>query len=149
MDSAQSEVVQGAELLNWLPHRYPFLLIDKVFDVVPGVEAKGLKAVTFNEPFFPGHFPNKPVMPGVLQLESLAQLCCVLAFKTKGTYNGENVYLVGFNKVRYRRVVEPGDLLSMHAKVAKSRKNLWIFDCQAKVGDDVAVDAEILAGFDA
>jgi 3-hydroxyacyl-[acyl-carrier-protein] dehydratase len=134
-----------------LPHRYPFLLIDRVTDYTIGEEITGYKNVTFNEPFFQGHFPGLPVMPGVLILEALAQSTGLLAFKTRAEESGiserpeDEVYLfVSMDNVRFRRQVEPGDQLTLHAKLLKRKRGMWKFQCVASVGDEVAAEAEIM-----
>lgn len=134
------------EVLKYLPHRYPFLLIDRVLDYVPGESLTAMKNVTFNEPFFPGHFPHHPVMPGVLILEALAQATGILAFKTNDTMPSDNMlyYFVGIDKARFKRPVAPGDQLILEAKVLKFKAGIWKFECQAKVDGQVAATAEIM-----
>ena len=134
------------EIQQFLPHRYPFLFVDGVTEVEPGEKAIGYKLVSFNEPFFQGHFPNRPVMPGVIMLEALAQLSCILAFKTKGSYTGQDVYLAGFDKVRFRRIVGPGDHLKMTTAIKKQKRNIWVFEVRAEVDGQKAVEAELMAG---
>lgn len=138
--------MEAAEILNWLPHREPFMLIDRITEMKAGEQATAIKCISFNEPFLAGHFPGNPIVPGVIMLEALAQLCCVLAFKTLGKYEGQPVYLMGFNEARFRRMVKPGDVLTLHGSIKKTRKTLWVFSATAKVGDEIAVETEIMAG---
>ena len=129
-----------------IPHRYPFLLVDKLIDVVPGESATGIKNVTMNEPFFPGHFPQKPVMPGVLILEAMAQTAGVLAVQFLGDdAKGKVMYFMGIDGAKFRRPVEPGDVL--HMKVIKTRGGgaVWKFDAAAYVNDELVTEAKLTA----
>jgi len=127
-----------------LPHRYPFLLVDKVIACEPGVKLLGVKNVTYNEPFFQGHFPQKPVMPGVLILEALAQITGLLASETAGDeLAGMIYYLVGIDKAKFKRPVGPGDQLILEARYIKSKRNIWAFECQAEVDGEFVASAEI------
>jgi 3-hydroxyacyl-[acyl-carrier-protein] dehydratase len=134
------------EILNHLPHRYPFLLIDRVTDYRQGESLTGIKNVTYNEPFFQGHFPQRPVMPGVLILEAMAQATGLLAFRTLGnTADRETLYfLVGMNKVRFKQPVEPGDQLVITANLIREKRGIWMFDCSARVDDKLVSSAEIM-----
>jgi 3-hydroxyacyl-[acyl-carrier-protein] dehydratase len=134
------------EVMRRLPHRYPFLLVDRVLECVPKQSIRALKNVTFNEPFFPGHFPNKPVMPGVLMLEALAQTAGILAFVTAGVYPTEKteIYFVGVDKVRFRRPVVPGDQIILKAKLERSLRGIWKFSTVAEVEGEEAVSAEMM-----
>jgi 3-hydroxyacyl-[acyl-carrier-protein] dehydratase len=136
------------EILKRLPHRYPFLLVDRVLSFVPGESLEAIKNVTFNEPFFTGHFPERPVMPGVLIIESLAQACGILNFKTHNVDFNTNhnvlFYLVGIENCRFKRVVEPGDQLHLHVKKTKHKQDLWKFDARAEVGGELACTVEII-----
>jgi 3-hydroxyacyl-[acyl-carrier-protein] dehydratase len=133
------------ELFSFLPHRYPFLLVDRVTDFTPGETIRGFKNVTINEPFFNGHFPGHPVMPGVLIIEAMAQLSGVLAFETKDIRpaEGYTYYLAGTDKSRFKRPVVPGDQLVMTSRILADRRGLMKFDCQAFVDDEVACKSEI------
>jgi 3-hydroxyacyl-[acyl-carrier-protein] dehydratase len=132
------------QIQAFLPHRYPFLLVDKVIECEPGVRLLGVKNVTYNEPFFQGHFPQKPIMPGVLILESLAQATGLLASETAGDeLEGMIYYLVGIDKAKFKRPVVPGDQLMLEAKFVKSRRNIWAFECRAEVDGDFVASAEI------
>ena len=134
------------EIQKLLPHRYPFLLIDRVVEFHKGQSLVGIKNVTVNEPFFQGHFPQKPIMPGVLILEALAQATGLLAFRT-GSRGGERdslYYLVGIDRARFKQPVEPGDQLRLSVKLLKTRRGIWVFDARAAVGEDTAASAEIM-----
>jgi 3-hydroxyacyl-[acyl-carrier-protein] dehydratase len=134
------------EILKRLPHRFPFLLVDKIVSYVPGESLVAVKNVTFNEPFFTGHFPERPVMPGVLIIESLAQACALLNFKTHDVdvkTSNFLFYLVGVEDVRFKRIVEPGDQLFLHVKDMRKKRDLWMFSTHAEVNGEVACTAEI------
>ena len=135
------------EVLKRLPHRYPFLLVDRVLDYVPGESPLAIKNVTINEAFFPGHFPQRPVMPGVLILESLAQATGILAIVSeKNGRLGENslYYFVGIDKARFKKPVVPGDQLILDVKLNRTMRNMWMFSCEAKVDGKVVASAEIM-----
>lgn len=133
-------------ILKQLPHRYPFLLVDRVLECIPGKTLRAIKNVTFNEPFFPGHFPHRPVMPGVMIIEALAQAAGILAFRTVGVIPDESTrfYFVGIDKARFRKPVEPGDQLILTARFERSFKGIWKFSTVAYVGDDEAANADML-----
>jgi len=134
------------EILEYLPHRYPFLLIDRVVDIVPGERLLAYKNVTINEPFFQGHFPGRPVMPGVLILEAMAQATGLLALKTDKWQRKENsiYYFVGIDKARFRKPVEPGDQLMLEAVLKRVVRGIGKFTCTARVGDDVVASGELM-----
>ena len=134
------------EVLRYLPHRYPFLLIDRVVDFTPGESLVAIKNVTINEPFFPGHFPHRPVMPGVLILEAMAQATGILTFDTQGSTPDDNTmyYFVGIDKARFKQPVEPGDQLMLEVRVNRSRRGVWSFSGEAKVDDKVVCSAELM-----
>ena len=138
-----SDVKTITELFDYLPHRYPFLLIDRVTAIDPGVRIAGYKNITANEELFNGHFPGQPILPGVLILESMAQLSGVLAFETKGTRpaDGTNYLFGGVEKARFRRQVIPGDRLDLVSKIAADRKIMMKFDCEAYVDGELACSA--------
>lgn len=134
------------EILQHLPHRYPFLMIDRVTEFTAGESLRGYKNVTYNEPFFTGHFPERPVMPGVLILEAMAQATGLLAFRTveRGAKRESLYFLVGIDKARFKRPVEPGDQLILSAKLLRARRGIWVFDCQSSVAGKVVATAEIM-----
>jgi len=134
------------EILQYLPHRYPFLLVDRMLEIEPGVRARGLKNVTMNEPFFPGHFPHHPVMPGVLIIEAMAQTAAVLAFKTDGSVPDDDstVYFASVDNVRFKRPVVPGDQLVMEAEIVRKMRNIWKFKAVARVDGELATEAEFM-----
>jgi len=131
------------EIQGLLPHRYPFLLVDRVVELVPNEKAVGIKNVTVNEPFFQGHFPGNPIMPGVLIVEAMAQVSGVLAFKS-GVL-GEAVYFLTIEKARFRKPVIPGDQLRMEVVVTHKRGSVWKFSGKAYVDDKVVSEAEFSA----
>jgi 3-hydroxyacyl-[acyl-carrier-protein] dehydratase len=134
------------EILRLLPHRYPFLLIDRVLDYKVGEYLRGYKNVTFNEPFFTGHFPQRPIMPGVMILEALAQATGLLAFRTvdRAANNDSLFFLVGIDKARFKRPVEPGDQLMLDVKVVNSKRGIWVFEGEASVDGKIAASAQIM-----
>jgi 3-hydroxyacyl-[acyl-carrier-protein] dehydratase len=134
------------EVMRRLPHRYPFLLVDRVLECISGQSIRALKNVTVNEPFFPGHFPHRPVLPGVIILEALAQTAGILAFVTAGVYPDESrqLYFVGIDKARFRRPVEPGDQLVLKAQLQRAFKGIWRFGTVAEVDGEEACSAEMM-----
>jgi len=142
-DSIQFNILK---ILDLLPHRYPFLLVDRVLECRPGHSIRALKNVTYNEPFFPGHFPTRPVMPGVMIIEALAQTAGILAFVTNGNVPNEatRFYFVGIDKARFRKPVEPGDQLLLSAQLERSFKGIWRFSTVALVGTDEVAHAEMM-----
>lgn len=134
------------EVLKHLPHRYPFLLIDRVLDFTPGESLVAMKNVTMNENFFQGHFPHRPVMPGVLILEALAQATGILAFKTNNTLPSEKsvYYFVGIDNARFKQPVEPGDQLILEVSIMKKKGPMWKFKAEAKVDGKVVASAELM-----
>ena len=137
-------MIEINEILALLPHTFPFLLVDRVIDYEREKRITGLKNVTFNEPFFPGHFPGNPVMPGVLIIEAMAQTAGVLAFKSYPELRG-NVFFIGIDKARFRKPVRPGDQLKLVLNVVKHRKEIWVFDGEAFVDDKKVAEARIMA----
>jgi 3-hydroxyacyl-[acyl-carrier-protein] dehydratase len=129
-----------------LPHRYPFLLVDRVLELEKGKRIKALKNVTMNEPFFMGHFPNRPVMPGVLMLEAMAQAAAILAFDNVDVRPDDNTvfYFVGIDNARFKKPVEPGDQLMLHATLERSKGGIVKFAAHATVGDTVVVSADLM-----
>ena len=134
------------EVMKHLPHRYPFLLIDRVLDYTPGEKLTAIKNVTVNEPFFPGHFPHRPVFPGVLMLEALAQATGILAFKTTEDLPSDDslYYFVGIDSARFKKPVEPGDQLLMEVEVIKRKRDMWKFSAKASVDGKVVCSAELM-----
>ena len=132
-------------ILKQLPHRYPFLLVDRVLELEKGKCIKALKNVTINEPFFEGHFPNRPVMPGVLMLEALAQASALLSFDALNAAPDDQMiyYFAGMDGVRFRRPVEPGDQLILLAELVRMKAGIFKFKTRAMVGDELAVEAEL------
>lgn len=134
------------EIREYLPHRYPFLLVDRVVELEKGDSIVAIKNVTVNEPYFNGHFPDHPVMPGVLIVEAMAQAAGILGFKTmdKKPQDGSIYYFVGSDKLRFKRPVVPGDQLKLEAKVVSERRGIWKFDVRASVEGDTVSTATIL-----
>ncbi|WP_191602558.1 3-hydroxyacyl-ACP dehydratase FabZ [Marinomonas algicola] len=134
------------EIRRYLPHRYPFLLVDRVVELNLGESIVAYKNVTINEPFFNGHFPDHPVMPGVLIIEAMAQAAGVLGFKTmdKTPEDGSIYYFVGTDKARFKRPVVPGDRLQLEAKIVTEKRGIWKFECKATVDGELACSATIM-----
>jgi len=144
--SAELGTADIGTLLKLLPHRYPFLLVDRLYDMNGDESCVGIKNVTMNEPFFQGHFPQFPVMPGVLMIEGLAQTAGALCVHAqKEGYKAELVYFMGIDKAKFRRPVVPGDQLHYHVKKIRNRGRVWRFSGVAKVEGKVAAEAEISA----
>ena len=137
------------EVLKHLPHRYPFVLIDRVLDYTPDESLTAIKNVTINEPFFQGHFPHHPVMPGVLIVEAMAQACAILTFKSLGTRpgNDEVYYFVGIDKARFKKPVEPGDQLLIKVDIVRVMRGIWRFKAEAIVDDEVCCKAELMCTY--
>ena len=129
-----------------LPHRYPFLLVDRVLELLPGESIRAVKNVTYNEPFFPGHFPGRPVMPGVMIIEALAQAAGILCFVTANVIPDEETrfYFVGIDNARFRKPVLPGDQLILTAQLERSLRGIWKFSTAALVGDKEVAHADML-----
>lgn len=134
------------EIMNYLPHRFPFLLVDRIESVEPGKRIVAIKNVSINEPFFPGHFPNRPVMPGVLILEAMAQAAAILSFKTAGTKPDANsvYYFVGIDNARFKKPVEPGDQLRLEVEITRTIKGIWKFSAKAFVSGQIVAEADIM-----
>ena len=134
------------DILKHLPHRYPFLLIDRVLDYEPGKSLIAIKNVTHNEPHFPGHFPNRPIMPGVLILEAMAQATGILAFKTTDRIPDDNslYYFVGIDNARFKQPVEPGDQLRLEVEFVKQMRGIWKFKGRALVDGKVVCSADLM-----
>lgn len=140
------ETMDITQIMKYLPHRYPFLLVDRVLEIVPNERIVALKNISMNEPQFPGHFPNHPVMPGVLMIEALAQTAGLLAFRSNGQEVNEHsvVYFVGIDGARFKRPVVPGDQLRMEATILKVTRGIWKFAAKATVDGQVACEAELM-----
>ncbi len=134
------------KIMEMLPHRYPMLLVDRVLALEPGVRISAIKNVTVNEPFFTGHFPKRPVMPGVMMLEALAQAAGLLAFESAGIQLDDKTvfYFVGIDNARFKRPVEPGDQLRLEVKMDRVRAGIYKFNAQGLVGDELAVSADLM-----
>jgi len=135
-----------AEIKRYLPHRYPFLLVDRVLEISAGESIVACKNLSVNEPFFQGHFPEEPVFPGVLMVEAMAQAAGILGFYSQGktTADGSVYYFAGADNVRFKRTCVPGDQLMLHASVVSSRRGIWKFDGRTEVGGELAASASIL-----
>lgn len=140
-----SQIKTITDIFEYLPHRYPFLLIDRVTDLTKGESIKGYKNVTVNEEMFNGHFPGQPIMPGVLILESMAQISGILAFESRGgrPADGTNYLFGGVEKAKFRRQVIPGDRLEIHSSIVAERKIMMKFDCEAYVDGQLACSATL------
>ncbi len=134
------------DIIGHLPHRFPFLLVDRVLEFESGKYIVALKNVTINEPFFPGHFPNHPVMPGVLVIEAMAQTAAILAFITAGESVGDKniVYFAGIDDARFKRPVVPGDQIMMRAELEWQRRGIWRFKTTARVDEHLAAEASLM-----
>ncbi|MFT4171118.1 MAG: 3-hydroxyacyl-ACP dehydratase FabZ [Rhodocyclaceae bacterium] len=134
------------QVMQYLPHRYPFLLVDRVLEMTEGERIVAIKNVTINEPFFVGHFPHAPVMPGVLIIEAMAQAAAILSFKTAGQIPDENsvLYFAGIDKVRFKRPVLPGDTLTFDMKLVRQIRSIWKYQGVATVDGELAVEAEMM-----
>ena len=134
-----------SKIMDYLPHRYPFLLIDRVIDISDNERLSAIKNVTINEPFFQGHFPGKPIMPGVLILEAMAQATGLLAFAGMGEERSEKLYmLVGIDKARFRGQVVPGDQLQIEVSLKRTMRGIGVFTCEALVDGNVVAGAEMM-----
>ncbi len=133
------------QVLKKLPHRYPILLVDRVLELEKGVRIRALKNVTVNEPFFTGHFPHRPVMPGVLMLEALAQAAALLSFETEGAVPDDNTiyYFAGIDGARFKRPVEPGDQLVLEVALLRTKARVYKYAARATVDGELAVEAEL------
>lgn len=145
-EAAEGTAIGFEEILRRLPHRHPFLLVDRAMDYVPGKSIRGVKCVTYNEPFFPGHFPSMPVMPGVLQIEAMAQTGALLMSKTLDVDVTRNTILfMSVDNARFRRTVKPGEVLIMPVEVLFYRRNIFKFRGRAEVDGELAAECEFAA----
>jgi 3-hydroxyacyl-[acyl-carrier-protein] dehydratase len=141
-----TDYIDIEKILKMIPHRYPFLLIDRVIDLVPDKSATGIKNVTFNEPHFMGHFPGKPIMPGVLIIEAMAQTSAVLVVQTlNGNTENKLVYFMSIEEARFRKTVTPGDTLHIHVVKDRKRGNVWRFNAEALVDEVKVAEATFTA----
>lgn len=134
------------QILELLPHRYPFLLVDRVISLTPGEKIHAQKNVSMNEEFFNGHFPHFPVMPGVLIIEALAQAAGILSFKTMETKPDDKsvIFFVGIDNARFKRPVVPGDVLSLHVSIARNIRGIWKYKAQAMVDENLVAEADLM-----
>ncbi|MBH1961051.1 MAG: 3-hydroxyacyl-ACP dehydratase FabZ [Rhodocyclales bacterium] len=134
------------QVLNYLPHRYPFLLIDRVIEVIPHERIRALKNVSINEPFFPGHYPLHPVMPGVLVIEAMAQAAAILSFKTLGQLPDDSsvYYFVGIDNARFKKPVSAGDQLILDVKLNLNKRGIWKYSAVAQVAGVVVAEADLI-----
>ncbi|MEC8088275.1 MAG: 3-hydroxyacyl-ACP dehydratase FabZ [Pseudomonadota bacterium] len=140
------DMIDVHRIMEMIPHRYPFLMIDRVVDIVPGAKATGVKNVTINEPYFAGHFPERPVMPGVLIIEAMAQTAAVFVVHTLGAESeGKLVYFMSVDGARFRKPVEPGDQLHVEVTKQRSRGNVWKFSGKATVDGKLVAEATYAA----
>ena len=147
-DIVQKETIDIMEIMRLLPHRYPFLLVDRIISLVPGKSVSGIKNVTINEPFFQGHFPQRPVMPGVLMLEGLAQTGGCMAYYSMPEMIGKKlIYFAGIDKARFRKPVEPGDQVVYRLEMVKQKRNVIVMSAKAFVDEKVVAEAELMASF--
>ncbi len=133
------------EIMEMLPHRYPFLLIDRVLEFNLNQSILGIKNVTFNEPQFTGHFPTKPVMPGVLIIEAMAQLSAILVAKSMDSVKNKDVFFMSIEDAKFRKIVEPGDTLYIYAKIEQNRGAVWKFSANAKINDQIVSESKFTA----
>lgn len=147
-DAPAPENIDVVGIMNLLPHRYPFVMVDRILSIEVGKEITGLKNVTYNEQFFQGHFPGKPVMPGVLILEGLAQVGAVMAYYDNQDAVGEKImFFAGIDKARFRKPVVPGDQLIYKLELLKQKRTIWIMAAKAYVDDVLVAEAELMASF--
>jgi 3-hydroxyacyl-[acyl-carrier-protein] dehydratase len=140
------QIMDIHQILEHLPHRYPFVLVDRVLEIEPGKKIKAVKNVSINEPFFPGHFPHHPVMPGVLIVEALAQAAAILSFKTGNFMPSDDsvYYFAGIDKARFKKPVSPGDQLILEVSIDRILKGIWKYNCSASVDGKLVAEADIM-----
>ncbi|AFC71815.1 (3R)-hydroxymyristoyl-ACP dehydratase [Rickettsia rhipicephali str. 3-7-female6-CWPP] len=138
-------IIDITEIMDWIPHRYPFLLVDRVLKIDPNKSITGIKNVTVNEPQFTGHFPARPVMPGVLMVEAMAQLAAILVAKSLGFTKNKEVFLMAIENAKFRRIVQPGDTMHIHVVIDQQRANVWKFSSTVTVEGEIAVESKFTA----
>ncbi|PIE64336.1 MAG: 3-hydroxyacyl-[acyl-carrier-protein] dehydratase FabZ [Desulfobacterales bacterium] len=147
-DIVVKEDINIMDIMRLLPHRYPFLLVDRIISLIPGKSICGIKNVTINEPFFQGHFPQQPVMPGVLMLEGMAQTGGCMAYYTKPELVGEKlIYFAGINKARFKKPVIPGDQVIYKLELVKQKRSIIVMNARGYVSDTIVAEAELMASF--
>ena len=144
--TSENQTLDIGQIMEFLPHRYPFLLIDRVIEFERAKRIVAIKNVTINEPFFNGHFPNRPVMPGVLMLEALAQASALLSFASEGEESDGSrlYYFAGIDGARFKRIVEPGDQLILESKIERKKASIYKYSTRATVNGELAVEAELM-----
>ncbi|WPY01039.1 3-hydroxyacyl-ACP dehydratase FabZ [Candidatus Trichorickettsia mobilis] len=135
------EIIDIVEIMKMIPHRYPFLLIDKVIALQPNHSIVGIKNVTVNEPQFTGHFPHRPIMPGVLIIEAMAQLSAVLVSKSMDTKEDKDVYFMSIESTKFRKIVEPGDTMYLYSTIEQNRSQVWKFAARAEINNTIAAES--------
>lgn len=133
------------QILELLPHRFPFVMVDRVVELEPGVRAVAIKCVAANEPWFTGHFPQRPIMPGVLISEAFAQVAAIVALSQHSDHAGREVYLLGLDKMRFRKMVTPGDVLRIEVTHEEVRRRIWTFKCVATVDGVKVANGSLMA----
>jgi 3-hydroxyacyl-[acyl-carrier-protein] dehydratase len=145
MNTQEDTSMDINQIMSIIPHRYPFLLIDRIKEIILGEFIIGIKNVTFNEPQFTGHFPSRPIMPGVLIIEAMAQLSAVLVAKSMKTTEDKEVFFMSIEESKFRKIVEPGDCLVMYSSIVQNRGSVWKFKARAEVDGKIASEAVFTA----
>jgi len=139
------EIMDINKIMSILPHRYPFLLVDRIIEIKDNHSIVGIKNVTVNEPQFTGHFPSRPIMPGVLMIEAMAQISAVLASRSMTTFENKEVFFMSIDNAKFRKVVEPGDSLVLYSSIIQNRGAVWKFEARAEVDGKVAAECVLMA----
>jgi 3-hydroxyacyl-[acyl-carrier-protein] dehydratase len=145
MNTQEDTSMDINQIMSIIPHRYPFLLIDRIKEIILGESIIGIKNVTFNEPQFTGHFPSRPIMPGVLIIEAMAQLSAVLVAKSMETTEDKEVFFMSIEESKFRKIVEPGDCLVMYSSILQTRGSVWKFKARSEVDGKIASEAVFTA----
>ena len=145
MNTQEDTSMDINQIMSIIPHRYPFLLIDRIKEIILGESIIGIKNITFNEPQFTGHFPSRPIMPGVLIIEAMAQLSAVLVAKSMETTEDKEVFFMSIEESKFRKIVEPGDCLVMYSSIVQNRSSVWKFKARAEVDGKIASEAVFTA----